>query len=133
MNDLSVAVRSVLSKYATFSGRASRAEYWWWILAVILLSLVLGAIDGAVIAPLLGFETFDEDAGQPLSLIAGLVLLLPGISVSVRRLHDIGRSGWWLLLVLVPVIGALVLLFFYVQAGDPEANEYGEPSVLGLG
>ena len=133
MNDMSLAVRSVLSKYVTFSGRASRAEFWWWFLAVLLLSLALGAIDGAVIAPLLGFDAFDANAGQPLSLIAGLVLLLPGISVSMRRLHDIGRSGWWLLLVLLPVIGALVLLFFYVQAGDPEANEYGEPSVLGAG
>ena len=93
MNDLSLAVRSVLSKYVTFSGRASRAEFWWWFLAVLLLSLALGAIDGAVIAPLLGFDAFDENAGQPLSLIAGLVLLLPGISVSMRRLHDIGRSG----------------------------------------
>ena len=65
MTDMMVAVRTVLSKYVTFSGRASRAEFWWWFLAVLLLSLVVGLIDGTVLAPLLGFGAFDENAGQP--------------------------------------------------------------------
>ncbi len=130
MTDMMVAVRTVLSKYVTFSGRASRAEFWWWFLAVLLLSLVVGLIDGTVLAPLLGFGAFDENAGQPLSMIVSLLLLLPGISVGVRRLHDTGRSGWWLLLALIPLIGLLVLIFFYIQAGEPETNSYGEPAFL---
>src|SRR5210317_2290696 len=115
--NMMTAVKTVLAKYATFSGRATRPEYWWWILAMIILFTVLGVIDGALIAPLLGFEAFDPDAGQPVSFIASLGLLLPNLAVSARRLHDTDRSAWWLLLGLVPVIGTLVLLFFYVQRG----------------
>ena len=127
MNNVVAATRTVLAKYRTFTGRASRAEYWWWFLAVIILMVVLGLVDGAVIAPLLGFDVFAENAGRPLSLLASLVLLLPAIAVSIRRLHDIDRTGWWLLLGLVPVIGFLVLLYFYVQKGDAGPNRFGEP------
>ncbi|MGI9571433.1 MAG: DUF805 domain-containing protein, partial [Desulfobulbia bacterium] len=112
------SIRTVLSKYATFNGRATRPEYWWWILALFLLSAVTQLIDAAVIAPMLGFDRFEEDAGQPLSLLAGLALLVPSLAVACRRLHDIGRSGWWLLIGLIPVIGLLVLLYWYVQPSE---------------
>jgi len=127
MNNVVAATRTVLAKYRTFTGRASRAEFWWWILAVIILMVVLGLVDGAIVAPLLGFDAFAENAGQPLSLLVSLVLLLPAIAVSIRRLHDIDRTGWWLLLGLVPVIGSLALLYFYVQKGDAGPNRFGEP------
>ena len=130
MNNLVAAIRTVLSKYATFSGRASRAEFWWWILAVFLLMLLVGLIDGAILAPLMGFGAFADDAGRPLSLLASLGVLLPGLAVSVRRLHDIDRTGWWLLLGLVPVIGFFVLLYFYVQKGDAGLNRFGAPEPL---
>ena len=123
--NMPTAVKTVLGKYATFSGRATRSEYWWWTLAVILLMLALGMIDGVVIAPLLGFEPGAEEAGQPLSTLTSLALLLPNIAVTVRRLHDKDKSGWWCLLALVPVIGILVLLFWYVQAGTPGDNRFG--------
>ena len=124
--NMMTAVKTALTKYATFNGRATRPEYWWWILAMIILFTVLGLIDGAVIAPLLGFEAFDPEAGQPVSFIASLGLLLPNLAVSARRLHDTDRSAWWLLLGLIPLIGTLVLLFFYVQRGTDGPNRFGE-------
>ena len=119
------AVASVLGKYATFSGRAPRSEYWWWVLAVFLALTVAGIIDGAVIAPALGFPAFAMEAGQPLSALVSLAVFLPGLAVAVRRLHDTGRSGWWLLIVLVPLIGGLVLLWFLVQPSQPGDNRFG--------
>ena len=124
--NMMTAVKTALAKYATFNGRATRPEYWWWILAMIILFTVLGLIDGAVIAPLLGFEAFDPEAGQPVSFVASLGLLLPNLAVSARRLHDTDRSAWWLLLGLIPVIGTLVLLVFYVLRGTDGPNRFGE-------
>ena len=123
--NMTTAVKTVLGKYAVFSGRASRSEYWWWLLAMIILFTVLGLIDGALVAPMLGFEAFQPDAGQPVSFLVSLGLLLPNLAVSVRRLHDTDRSGWWLLLGLIPVIGTIVLLIFYVQPGTDSSNQYG--------
>jgi uncharacterized membrane protein YhaH (DUF805 family) len=114
-----------LSNYAVFSGRAPRSEYWWWILAIVIFFAVLGLIEGALIAPMMGFEAFQPEAGRPLSLVFSLGLLLPNIAVSVRRLHDTDRSGWWLLLALIPLLGSLVLIFFYVQPGTDGANRFG--------
>ena len=119
------AVRSVLSKYATFSGRAPRSEYWWWVLFYFLLILAVGIIDGAVIAPMLGFEAFSEDGGQPLTLLVSLAVLLPGLAVGARRLHDIDRTAWWLLLWLVPVIGFIVLIYWFIQRGTDGPNRFG--------
>ncbi|MEP3561881.1 MAG: DUF805 domain-containing protein [Marinobacter sp.] len=109
----------VLKKYAVFSGRARRKEYWFFILFNIIISLVLGAIDGVM-------GSYSETAGVGLlGGIYSLAVLIPGIAVTVRRLHDTGRSGWWFLIVLVPVIGALVLLVFMVLDSKPEQNQYG--------
>ena len=124
MEKISLAVRTVLLKYATFSGRASRAEFWWWVLAVFLIGIVTQIIDAAIIGPMLGFEDGDASAGQPLSLLFSLAVLLPALAVAARRLHDIGRSGWWLLLGLFPIIGFLVLIWFYTKPSDEE-NAWG--------
>jgi uncharacterized membrane protein YhaH (DUF805 family) len=118
------AIKTVLGKYATFDGRAQRPEYWWWILAMVILYTILGVIDGALIAPMLGFEPFQPEAGQPLSMVVALGLLLPNVALSVRRLHDTDRSGWWLLIGLVPVLGGLVLLVFYLLPGTPGSNRF---------
>ena len=123
--DMITAIKTVLGKYATFSGRATRPEYWWWFLATIILFTVLGLIDGGLIAPMMGFETFSPDAGQPVSMVVSLALLLPNLAVAVRRLHDTDRSGWWLLLSLIPLLGALVLLYFFVQRGTEGSNRFG--------
>ena len=123
--DMVTAVRTVLGKYATFSGRAARPEYWCWILATIILYAILGIIDGAMVAPMMGFESFAPEAGQPLSMVASLALLLPNLAVAARRLHDTDRSGWWLLLSLIPIIGTLVLLYFLVLRGTEGSNRFG--------
>ncbi len=124
------SIRRVLGRYATFSGRASRPELWYWVLSLFILMFILRLIDGMVIAPLLGFERFQIEAGQPLSLLVTLGLIIPNIAVGVRRMHDIGRTGWWLLIGLIPFIGGLILLYFYVQPSDKAANDYGEPDPL---
>jgi uncharacterized membrane protein YhaH (DUF805 family) len=110
----------VLKKYAVFSGRAQRAEYWYFFLFNIIVAVVLAALD-----QMLGF-------GNILSGIYTLAVLLPGIGVGVRRLHDIGRSGWWLLIGLIPVIGFIVLIIWYVKDSDPGENQYG-PNPKGVG
>lgn len=108
----------VLKKYAVFSGRARRKEYWMFVLINILVALLLGLIEGiAGIAP--------ETTESVLATLYSLAVLLPSIAVGARRLHDTGRSGWWLLIGIVPLIGALVLLIFFVQDSEPGANQYG--------
>ncbi|MDD9717699.1 DUF805 domain-containing protein [Dinoroseobacter sp. PD6] len=129
MENLSLAMRSALSNYATFSGRAARPAYWWWVLSVFLLLFVLGLLDAFVMAPLLGAGIADENAGQPLSFLASLALLLPNISIGVRRLHDTGRTGWWMLLALFPVLGVLVLIYFYLQPSEEGENAHGPQPV----
>ena len=108
------AVKSGFANYANFSGRTRRSGYWYWTLFVVLTSVAANIIDGVLGAPLL-------------SAVVGLGLLLPGLAVSVRRLHDTERSGWWILIGLIPIIGWIVLIVFYVQDSDPTENRFGPP------
>lgn len=103
----------VLKKYAVFGGRARRKEYWMFFLFNIIIAFVLGFVEGLA-----------GGAGM-IGMLYSLAVLIPGIAVSVRRLHDTGRSGWWLLVGLVPIIGAIVLLVFTVQDSNPGQNRYG--------
>lgn len=109
----------VLKQYAVFSGRARRKEYWFFVLFNIIASAVLTIVDRIT-----GTYSADASVGL-LSGIYALAVLIPSIAVSVRRLHDTGRTGWWLLIALVPVIGAIVLLIFMVLDSQPGTNEYG--------
>jgi uncharacterized membrane protein YhaH (DUF805 family) len=127
------AIPAVLSKYATFTGRAARPEFWWWVLFVFLVNIVTVFIDHYFIAPELGIEVFTEETPQPLSMVVSLGLLLPGLAVSARRLHDINRSGWWMLIILIPIIGGLVLLWWCLKEGDEGENEFGPPPEVGVG
>lgn len=107
------------NKYAMFGGRARRKEYWYFVLFNLLASIALGVIDGIT-------GTYSDDAG--IGLLGGiyaLAVLIPTIAVAMRRLHDTGRSGWWLLLALIPVVGSLVLLVFFVFDSEPGDNQYG--------
>ena len=106
--DFQTAVKTCFSKYADFNGRASRSEYWWFVLAEVIVLIVASLIH------------------QFVYVIAALGFLLPALAVGARRLHDIGKSGWWLLLGLIPLVN-LVLLYFSVQPSQPESNEYGAP------
>ena len=96
------AVRSVLSKYATFSGRARRAEYWWFYLFTVLVGLASSAVDQAL------NTAFDNEAGI-VGALTSLALLLPSMAVTARRLHDTGRTGWWMLLPVVPIVATVVV------------------------
>jgi uncharacterized membrane protein YhaH (DUF805 family) len=111
----------VLNKYTVFDGRARRKEYWFFMLFNLLISMALGLFDRLT-------GSFDPMSGVGFfGSIYTLGILIPGLAVSVRRLHDTGRSGWWLLISLVPLVGGLVLLYFMVLEGDAGTNPYGEP------
>jgi uncharacterized membrane protein YhaH (DUF805 family) len=115
-----------LRKYATFGGRASRAEYWWfWLFSIVVVSIGL-AIDVLV----LGSDAITSSRGLGLvSGIATLVLALPSLAVQVRRLHDQEKSGWFILLNLIPLIGGLIILWFNIRRGTPGTNIYGEDPI----
>ena len=108
-----------LKKYAVFSGRARRAEYWYFVLFNIIVGVVLALID-----MLLGTFSAVSNIGL-LSGIYSLAVLIPTLAVMVRRLHDIDRTGWWILINLIPLIGTIVLLVFALTPGTPGSNQYG--------
>ncbi len=103
----------VVKKYAVFDGRARRQEYWMFFLVNIIISIVLNLIGRAI-----GLDSV-------LSGIYSLALLVPSLAVAVRRLHDTDRSGWWLLIGLIPLVGFIVLIVFLAQDTKPGDNQYG--------
>ena len=108
-----------LKKYAVFEGRARRREYWFFALFAIIISVVLTVVDTVL-------GTMNWEAGYGiLSGIFALAILIPSLAVGARRLHDTGRSGWWLLIGLIPFIGAIVLIVFFVLDSQPGTNAYG--------
>lgn len=112
----------VLKKYAVFSGRASRAEFWYFALFNFLISVAINFIDILVI-------TISIPLG--LSILYMLAILIPSIAVSVRRLHDTNKPGWYYLIGIVPIIGIIVLIIFFVIDSDPAENQYG-PNPKGM-
>ena len=117
------AVSTVFSKYATFSGRARRSEYWYWVLFTVLLGIVASIAD-----VVLKTNTIEGSGGVKLGwiyLVVSLVLIIPTIAVTFRRLHDTGRSGWWWLLAFLCFIGGIIVLIFCLSDSKPGANEYG--------
>lgn len=111
-----------LRKFATFSGRASRSEYWWFLLFTALVSMALTIVDFMVI----GMEAVNDYGIGPLGAIATLVFLIPSIAVAVRRLHDRDKSGWWYLIGLVPLIGFIYLFYQFISRGTPGPNRFGQ-------
>ncbi|MCD1260777.1 DUF805 domain-containing protein [Paenibacillus athensensis] len=101
----------VWKNYVGFQGRAQRKEYWMFVLFNIIASIILGIIDGVI-------------GIQLLSGLYSLAVLLPSLAVAARRLHDTGRSGWWQLLALIPLVGAIILIVFLCQDSEPD-NQYG--------
>jgi uncharacterized membrane protein YhaH (DUF805 family) len=108
-----------LKKYADFSGRARRKEYWFFVLFYVIILIVLMIIDGFV-----GTQMGGAGVGI-LTCIYALGMLIPALAVTVRRLHDTGRSGWWILIQFVPLVGSIVLLIFLLIEGQPGQNAYG--------
>ncbi len=110
--------RGFLENYANFKGRDTRPEFWWFYLANVILTyglFILGGITGASILGLIG-------------LLYCLAVLVPAIAAGVRRLHDTGKSGWLMLVSLIPLVGGIILIVFLAQPGTPGANEYGPPT-----
>lgn len=109
----------VLQNYVGFEGRARRKEYWFFILFNVIFLLILATIDQAL-------GLLDPEVGiGPLSGLYSLAVLIPSIAVGVRRLHDTERSGWWLLIALVPLVGGIILLIFMVLDSTPGSNRFG--------
>ena len=115
------AVKSGFQNYVTFSGRAARSQYWYWALFCILVGIGSVVIDAAL---------FPQSYMRPVNAIAELVLFLPTLAVSIRRLHDLDRSGWWFLLIFVPLIGGIWLLVWFCMRGTVGPNRFG-PDPLG--
>ena len=117
--DLQTSVRTCLQKYATFKGRAARSEMWWFFFATTIGIVILTAFDVAV------FSGIAEEIGV-FATIFSFATMIPSIAVGTRRLHDLDRSGWWQLLWFVPIVGWLVLLYFFVIKGTAGDNRFGE-------
>lgn len=113
MEDIQKAVKTCFTKYAEFSGRAARPEFWWFALFQFVVLTVLSMVSTALYG------------------IAALGFLLPGLAVGSRRLHDVNKSAWLMLLWLIPVIGWILLIYWAAQPGDPAVNSYGEPPSAG--
>ena len=109
MEEIQKAIRTCLTKYVDFNGRAARPEFWWFVAAQFVVGLILN-----MVLPVLGG-------------LFSLAVLLPSLAAGARRLHDIGRSGWWQLLGFIPIIGWLVLIYWAAQPGEPAANQWGSP------
>ena len=118
------AISSGFRNYIGFGGRAARSEYWYWVLFIVLLQIVAWLID----MTLFGFNTTGVN---PIGVIVSLATLLPGLAVSVRRLHDIDRVGWWIFLALIPIVGAIVLIYWACLRGTVGANRFGPDPLEG--
>lgn len=116
--DFVTAVKTCFGKFATFEGRACRSEFWFYTLFIFIASVVLQLIDAAT-----GIGV--------LSPIFALATLIPSIAVAARRLHDTDRSGWWYLLVFVPLVGAIVLIIWFCSRGTTGANRFGGDPLSG--
>ena len=109
-----------LKNYVGFSGRSRRSEYWYFTLFYLVIAIILSVLDGIV------FGGSVDGKGTPvLSGLFMLAMLLPSIAVGIRRLHDTDRSGWWLLIGMIPILGAIVLIVFFVQDSKPGDNRFG--------
>ena len=122
------AIKTCFIKYVTFKGRALRSEYWYFMLFHSIMAIILNVLDSALFgAPMtMGMSIFTDTS--PIGTVFGLATILPSLAVSARRLHDINRSGWWLLI--CPTgIGMFLIIYWAIKAGDQEENDYGPPPV----
>ena len=132
-----VAVQRFFKKYATFTGRASRSEYWWWTLVSVLVSLVINIITGAGTAASTDMSTGAGGGGGTFGIILAFLwfaaVIVPSIALSVRRLHDVNMSGWIILIGLVPFLGALALLVIMILPSNPAGQRYDQPEGVTVG
>ncbi len=118
------AVKRGFANYCCFTGRSSRSEYWWWALFTTILGIAVTVVFSIIAA--IAHSAAILTVGTFVSYAISLGLFLPGLGLAVRRLHDTGRSGWFILLSLIPLVGAIILIVWFCQASTPVANQYGE-------
>jgi uncharacterized membrane protein YhaH (DUF805 family) len=106
------AISSGFSNYVNFSGRSCRSEYWYWILFIIVADIVAGIIDYAI-------------GIQVVTGLFGLATILPNLAVAIRRLHDLDRTGWWIFIGLIPLVGWIILIIWYCTRGTDGPNRFG--------
>lgn len=106
----------VIRRYAEFDGRSGRPEFWWFTLWNVLITAVVYIV---------GIVVLGSGTGVVLADLYGLLVLLPSLGVEIRRLHDTDRTGWWILLAFIPIVGVIVLIVFWAGAGTPGPNKYG--------
>ncbi|GAB13683.1 DUF805 domain-containing protein [Arthrobacter globiformis] len=130
-----VAVRRFFKKYATFSGRASRSEYWWWVLVAAVVGIIINiitAVGGSAGATVAANGTAVPGPGATVGLVVaiiwGLATIVPSLALTVRRLHDVNVSGWLVLLGLVPFLGAIALLVLTILPSKPEGQRFDVPA-----
>ena len=110
-------IQSGFRNYVTFSGRAMRSEYWFWVLFTVLVGLATEILDSTILST-------QMPAASPLNSVFNLLTLLPSLAIAVRRLHDIDRGGWWILITLT-IIGIFVLIYWTAKEGTPGPNRFG--------
>jgi uncharacterized membrane protein YhaH (DUF805 family) len=123
--DLFDAVRICFKKYVTFSGRARRAEYWYWSLAIFLCSFLLHFIGESAIFPKTSEVGGNKESTDMLATVVYLIIILPSVACASRRLHDINKSGWWQLIGIIPLIGPGFMIFWGMKKGDIGPNRFG--------
>ena len=116
------SIKTCFTKYATFSGRASRSEFWFFCLFSFLAGIVTAIIDSMILG-------YPAEENGPVNLIFSVLIFLPSLAVGARRLHDIGRSGWWQLITLT-VIGIILLIVWFATIGSSKKNVHGAPIKL---
>lgn len=120
------AVATVFRRYAVFSGRSGRPEFWWFFLFSVVVSIATDALDSTLFSSLVSNPDSGFGVGDgPLTAIFFVITIVPSLAVSARRFHDTGRSGWWTLVWLIPVVGWIAAIYLCAQAGQPTTNEYG--------
>ena len=120
--DIQQSIKTCLTKFATFDGRASRSEYWWFQLFYVIVVIIAVILDGVLVGGNL-------EAAGALEIVSQLILILPSLAVTARRLHDVDRSGWWML-VGITIIGLIPLFIWWVSVGTKSKNKYGPPIKL---
>ena len=130
------SVKFGFGRYVTLTTRSSRSEYWWWILFVLSADVIVVVVSSLLFGPSIqqsdtGIARQIYDGGV-FAVIFHVVILVPTIAVSCRRLHDIDKSGWWLLLIFVPIFGSFILLYWFVQPGGDSHNRFGTDPLVSV-
>lgn len=120
--DFSTAIKTVFSKYVEFSGRARPAEFWYWVVFSLIASIALTIVESVL---------FGIGGSTPFSSLFSLVIFLPSLAVAIRRLHDTDHSGWFYLLVFIPIVGWIILIVFYATEGTTGPNRFGADPLAG--